>query len=114
MKKVLFVSAFAVIYAIFLSVGFECLLQLAGISMAIALDGRAVNEQYPRFIPFCLAVGLFSLVALVVTFIINLNASKKMKITKMLWCIQMTVAIFVSLPMTILWRLLFEFLQKTF
>ena len=114
MKKVLFVSTFTVAYATFLSIGLECLLQLAGISMAIALDGRAVTKQYPRFIPFCAVVGLFSLAALVVTFIINFKVSEKINITKKLWCIQIISAILISPPMAMLWRTLFEFLQKTF
>ena len=47
MKKYFLAIIFAIVYAIFLSLGLECLLNLLGVSMAISLDGPPVTKQYP-------------------------------------------------------------------
>ena len=112
MKKFFLALAFAVGYATFLSIGFECWLNLLGMSMAISLDGASVTKQYPRFIPFCLIVGIFALASIVVTFIFNLKASEKFGFTKKLWRMQMIIAVVISVPMIKPWEMLFEFLQK--
>jgi hypothetical protein len=113
MKKILLALAFAVAYAIFLGLGLECLLNLFGISMGIALDGSSVAEQYPRFIPFCLTVGFFALAALIGIFILNFKSSEKYEFTKKIWYVQMLIAVAVSVPMIKPWEMLFDFLQKT-
>ena len=82
--------------------------------MAISLDGAAVTKQYPRFIPFCIIVGILALVALVAVFVMNLKASDKFGFTKRHWWAQMIIAVLVSVPMIKLWETLFDFLQKTF
>ena len=114
MKKYLLAFAFVTAYAIFLSIGLECLLNLLGLSMAISLDGAAVTKQYPRFIPFCMVVGLGALILLIATFILNLKISEKNGSTKKIWRMQAIIALVISFPMLKLWELLFEFLQKTF
>lgn len=113
MKKFLLAFVFAIAYAIPLSICFECLLNLLGVAMAISLDGSAVSEQYPRFIPFCLIVVIFALASIVAIFILNLKASEKIVFTKSLWITEMIIAFVISIPMIKLWEMLFEFLQKT-
>ena len=113
MKKILLASAFIIAYAAFLSLGMECLLNLLSVFMAISLDGGAVTKQYPRFIPFCIIVGILALVALVAIFVINIKASDRFGFTKKLWWTQMIIAVVVSVPMIKLWETLFDFLQKT-
>ena len=114
MKKYLLAFAFVIAYAIFLSIGLECLLNLLGLSMAISLDGAAVTKQYPRFIPFCVIVGLGALALLIATFILNLKMSEKYGLTKKIWWIQSVFALVISFPMVKVWELLFEFLQRIF
>ena len=114
MKKILLASAFIIAYAAFLSLGMECLLNLLSVFMAISLDGGAVTKQYPRFIPFCIIVGILALVALVAVFVMNLKASDKFGFTKRLWWAQMIITVVISVPMIKLWETLFDFLQKTF
>lgn len=114
MKKILLASAFIIAYAIFLSLGMECLLCLLGAAMAISLDSASVTAQYPRFIPFCIIVGILALVALVAIFVINIKASDRFGFTKKLWWAQMIIAVVISVPMIKLWETLFDFLQKTF
>ena len=112
MKKFFVSLTFIVAYTAFLSIGVECLLMLLGVAMAISLDGSAVTEQYPRFIPFCLATGSFALIALIATFVINIKVSDRLGYTQREWQIQAIAAIVASVPMIQLWETLFEFLQR--
>ena len=43
--------------------------------MAISLDGKSVVDMYPRFIPFCFAVGFFALFAIIGAVILNYKYS---------------------------------------
>ena len=113
MKKYFLAIIFAIAYAIFLSLGLECLLNLLGLSMAISLDGPPVTKQYPRFIPFCFIVGIFALASIIVTFILNLKAFEKFEFTKNIWITEIIIAFVISIPMIKPWEMLFEFLQKT-
>ena len=112
MKKYFLAFAFVITYATFLSVGLECLLNLLGLSMAISLDGAAVTKQYPRFIPFCMVVGLGALILLIATLILNLKMSEKYGLTKKIWWMQAIIVLVISFPMLEIWELLFEFLQR--
>ena len=114
MKKMILAITFALVSAIFLSLALECLLNLLGMAMAISLDGPPVTKQYPRFIPFCLIVGIFALASMIVTFILNLKASEKLRFTKKIWWMEMVISFVVSIPMIKPWEMLFEILQKTF
>ena len=113
MKKILLFIAFALLYAAFFSLGLECLWNLLGIAMAIALDGSSAAKQYPRFIPFCLIVGFFALSALIGIFILNFKVAEKYEFTKKFWLMQMTIAVALSISMIKPWEILFVFLQKT-
>ena len=112
MKKYFLAFAFIVAYATFLSIGFECMLNLLGMIVASSLD--PVAKEYPRFIPFCFIVGFFALASIIVTFILNLKASEKLGFTKKIWWMEMVISFVVSIPMIKPWEMLFEFLQKTF
>lgn len=114
MKKIFLTLMFIVAYAIFFSLGLECLLVLSGTAMAISLDGPTVIEQYPRFIPFCFIVGIFAIASIIVTFILNLKASEKFVFTKTHWVTEMIITFVISIPMIKPWEILFDFLQKTF
>ena len=113
MKKSLLILAFVIAYASFLSIGLECLLNLLGLAMAISLDGAAVTEQYPRFLPFCVITGLLALVLLIATAVLNLKISEKYGLTRKIWITQSIISVVISIPMVKLWEILFDFLQKT-
>ena len=113
-SKFVLYSLFTAAYACFFSLGAACLLQLLGVALGAALDGRAVIRQYPRMIPFCLIVGLVCLTALIVLAFLNVKFSKKLNYTGCVWIIQSTCAAVVSIPMIMLWERLFAFLQKVF
>ncbi len=114
MKKLFIVLAFAIAYATFLSLGSECLLMLLGASMTVSLDDTPVVKQLPRFLPFCMIVGLLALVAIVVIFVINLKASEKFRFTKITWWIQMIMAAVITYSMMKPWEIFFNYLQAVF
>ena len=93
------------------SLGIECLLNLLGLSMAISLDSV---EKYPRFIPFCLTLGIVALLGLVAMLILNIKISEKLNFTKTIWIFEYSLALVLSIPMIKIWETLFEFLQTTF
>ena len=105
---------FGIFQAAFLGLGMTCLLNLLGVALAVSLDGRSVIAQYPRFIPFCLVVGLLSLVILAALVVLNVIVSKKLKYTKIVWIYQSAGALVLSIPMGYLWEKLIDFLQTTF
>jgi len=112
MKKLLPALVFTIAYAVALSIGLECLLNLLGAAMSISLDSSAMIKQYPRFIPFCLIVGMIAFAVIIVTFILNLKASEKLAFTKRLWMSEVIITFVISIPMIKLWEMLFAFLQK--
>ena len=94
-----------------LSLGIECLLNLLGFSMAISLDS---TPSYPRFIPFCIVLGIVTLLGLIAMLVLNIKASEKLNFTRPIWFFEYILAFVLSIPMIKLWEMLFDFLQKTF
>ena len=109
MKRI--ASIFAAAYALFFSLGLTCLLNLAGIIFASAIDGGVIDE-YPRFVPFCYVIGLLSLISLAVCFVLNKKLALKLGFTGKVWAIELICAFAASIPMVALWDMLFGFLQK--
>jgi len=112
MKKSIFIllPAFTLGNTIFLSLGMTCLLNLLSISVGISLDSAI---QYPRFIPFCIILGIVALLGVIFLFFGNIKMSEKFKFTKWTWYFQYIFAFVLSIPMVKLWQMLFDFLQKT-
>ena len=113
MKKLTFIilSAFTLGNAVFLSLGMTCLLNLVSISMGISLDSEM---QYPRWMPFCIVLGLVALLGVIFLLPGNIKISEKLKLTKRVWYFQYILALVLSIPMIKLWEMVFDFLQKTF
>jgi len=103
----------SILYAIFISLGLSCLLNLFGIAFALSLDG-GVASSYPRFIPFCIAVGFVSLVAIILLIIFNVKYSERLGYTRLTFLLQFFISVFTSFFMIKLWELLFDFLHKVF
>jgi hypothetical protein len=114
MKKTIFYVIFTISYASILSLGAECLLNLLSVTMAISLDGGAITDKYPRFIPFCLIVGVVTLILLISLIALNVKFSNKLKYCKNIWIAQSICAFLISVPMIGAWELLFRFLQASF
>ena len=112
MKKATFIYLPITILAnaAFLSLGIECLLNLLSLSMAISLDSVV---KYPRFVPFCVTLGIVSLLGLVAMLVLNIKISEKLNFTKTIWIFEYAFALILSIPMIKLWEILFEFLQKS-
>ena len=110
MKKTAYMIFFILTNATFLSLGMECLLNLLSLSMAISLDSVV---KYPRFIPFCIVLGIVALLGLVAMLVLNIKISEKLKFTKTIWIFECAFTLILSLPMMKLWEMLFDFLQKS-
>ena len=112
-NKWLIAVALSVAYALILSVGMVCFQYLFGVALTHAVFGGVIDD-YPRFIPFCVFVGLFALVALFVMFYIDLRLSKKFNFSKIVWCVKIICAFIISILMIIPWHMLFELLRKVY
>ena len=77
--------------------------------MAISLDSVV---KYPRFIPFCIVLGIVALLGLVAMLVLNIKISEKLNFTKTIWIFGYALALVLSIPMIKIWEMLFEFLQK--
>ena len=109
MKKVTYIILSILANAALFSLGIECLLNLLSLSMAISLDSVV---KYPRFIPFCIVLGIVALLGLVAMLVLNIKISEKLNFTKTIWIFEYVFALGLSIPMIKIWEMLFEFLQK--
>jgi len=113
-KKGLLLWGFPAAYACFFSLGLACALQLLGIFLGAAIDGRRVLAQYPRLLPFCLGMGLLAAIALAVLLFLQKKAFAGQGLAKRALCLQLILAALLSVPALWLWEVLFELLQKSF
>ena len=109
MKKSICVILSILANAALFSLGIECLLNLLSLSMAISLDSVV---KYPRFIPFCIVLGIVAWLGLVAMLVLNIKISEKFNFTKPIWIFEYALALVLSIPMIKIWETLFEFLQK--
>ena len=109
MKKSICIILSILANAALFSLGIECLLNLLSLSMAISLDSVV---KYPKFIPFCIVLGIVALLALAAMLVLNIKMSEKLNFTKMIWIFEYALALVLSIPMIKIWEMLFEFLQK--
>ena len=109
MKKVTYIILSILANAALFSLGIECLLNLLSLSMAISLDSVV---KYPRFIPFCIVLGIVALLGLIAMLILNIKASEKLGFTKTIWIFEYVFALVLSLPLMNLWEMLFDFFTK--
>ena len=106
MKKYFSVSFFIMVYAIFFSVGAECLVHVLSAFFSIFPDNVSTSVQ--SFWLFCLAVGFLVLVAFVVVLLLNIKNSENIGYTKMTWWVQMIAAVIIAIPMMKLWDIVFK------
>ena len=104
MKKYFSVSFFVIIYAVFFSIGAECLINV--LSAFFSILPIPTSEQ--SFWLFCLAVGFLVLVAFAAMLILNIKISEKIGYTRRIWWIQMISAVIVAIPMIKIWEIVFR------
>ena len=105
---------FTVGYAVFLSLGIVCLLNLLGMVMGLSLDGVFGLNRYPRFLPFCLFVGVFALAAIILLAILSYRFSEPLRLNKVIVVLQVIGGVLISFPIIKIWENIFSFLQRTF
>ena len=96
MKKATYIILSILANAALFSLGIECLLNLLSLSVAISLDSVV---KYPRFIPFCIVLGIVALLGLIAMLILNIKVSEKLVFTKTIWIFEYVFALVLSLPM---------------
>ena len=109
-KSTLLVLLFILANAVFLSLGIWCLLNLLSLSMAISIDSVL---EYPRFIPFCIVLGVGALLGLVAVLVLNMKASERLGFTRSVWLFEYIAAFVLSIPLMKVFETVFEFLQAT-
>ena len=107
------VALFTLGHSLVMGMGLACLLRLLGMAMAMSLDSSVV-EEYPRFLPFCLLLGLGALVGLCLLTLFNLRTAKRVGYTKVTWSIQVALVLLLALPSARMWTELLSFLQFVF
>lgn len=112
-KTIALFVPFTLSYAALLGLGYECLLCVMSLAMGAAIDADVVS-QYPRFLPFCMAAGLFALPALIALIILNVILREKLQLRKPAWGVQAICALVLSLPALKAWEMIFAYLRQAF
>ena len=105
------IPVFIGLNAAFFGLGMSCLLHLFGIVLAMSLDS---TPRYPRFVPFCLFVGVAALLGLILVFLWSVKISEKHDFTKRTWLVQYVCAFILSIPMLGVWERVFDVLREIF
>ena len=114
MKKVPNIVAYLLFtlgYIIFLSLGMACLLFVSSGAFAASPDGTV---SYPRFLPFCLMVGVCCTIALCVLLFVNWLVAQDYGYTKEGCGLQAIIVFVLSLCLTQPWVMFLEFLHRIF
>jgi len=111
-KSAVLGSVFGIAYALIFSLGMACLLDLLGIAMGVAIDGGRVADRYPRFIPFCLCLGILALISVFILIFVNIRVGGKYSFGYRTVCLEAIWAFVLSVPFMGLWAELFAYLQR--
>ena len=113
-NKILVSVGFTALYTVFFSLGLACFLGVFGAFAAASLDNVSATAVYPIFLPFCLIVGLLSLIVIIVALIYNAKLAKEVGLTTKAWIAEFVCTFVFSIPMLFLWEFVFEFLEEMF
>ena len=108
-KRWFLIAAFTIGYAALLSIGLTCLWNLFCIYLASGMFSEPVYKDYPRFSAFCCIVGLIALGALLLLFVLD----GKTFVKRICWS-RFFIIIGLSVPLFVLWSMLFHYLQMIF
>ena len=113
--KFLFVILFALVYAVVLSFGIECLFRCIGTIGTVHNIDSNVPEDSQSVVMYWLALiaGILSVAAFVVTLMFNYNVSDKLGYNKYIWWIQFIAVAFITFFMVEPWERFFDFLSET-
>ena len=111
--KVVIAVLLAMVFALFLSLGIECGLNLLSLSFSVSPDS-GTGVSYPRLSLFCCIAGVFSLIAMAGLAFGNIKMSDKLDFSSNIWQLQIALSIILTLPMIKMWEIVIDFLRKTF
>lgn len=95
MKRNGLIALFTMAYATFCGMSMACFINFA---IGYAFGITRFLKEHPRFAPFCLIVGMMGLLALIITFVINLKLSKKLNYKGITWAIEIICSFLLSAP----------------
>ena len=108
-KRWFLIAAFTIGYAALLSLGLLCFERLLAIFLVAEKLLEPAYKDYPRFSAFCYIVGLLALGGLVLLFVLD----GKTFVKRICWS-RFFVIIGLSVPLFVLWAMLFHYLQMIF
>ena len=109
-KRLLVSTLITLLVAVLFSLCMTCLLELVGIALGAAIDSHILRE-YPRFLPFCVAVGFVAVVLLGITVWLTAKRKDRLGWTKRTLATVLVSAALLSVPLAAGWSALFDFLQ---
>ena len=113
-KNFVIACFFSLCYAVIFSLGIWCLLNLFSFAFAFGIDGDSAVAQYPRFFPFCIALGMAALLLLILFAFFNVKLSEKFFFSKKMVAAEVLLAFLLSLPLMKFWEAVFDFLRRVF
>lgn len=98
---------FAVVYAVVLSFGIECLFTCIGI-----MGTSVFGSHSPYMYWFSFVAGILSTASLIVIFILNLKIADKCCYNKYIWWIQSILSLVLAFFMVKPWEMLFLYIRE--
>ncbi len=113
-QRIFPVILFALIYAVVLSFGIECLFQCIGTIGTIGgIDANvSPDKSYVLSYWLSLGAGILSVAALIGIFILNFNLSDKFGYNKYIWWIQSILSLVLTFFLVKPWEMLFVLLRE--
>ncbi|MBR5272023.1 MAG: hypothetical protein IKU25_01325 [Clostridia bacterium] len=105
---------FSVLHAIALSVGIYCFLDVFSGFLVAAVFDEPLLANYPRYVPFCIVVGLLALIAFILICWLNTKLFKKHSFTKPMLVVEAIVTLALTVPLVMVWADFFAYLHKIF
>jgi len=114
MKNKAMVVGFTVVYIIFFSLGVACFLGALGAMLGASLDHANPWKAYPLYMPFCVIVGLVSLIVFLVTLALNIRFFERSGLSNKLGIVEAVCTLVALVPMLLFWDKVFDVLGKIF
>ena len=112
-KVLLTILLFALVYAVVLSFGIECLFQFIGTIGTVDIDaGLSTDKLDVIWYWASLGAGILTTALLIAILVLNYNLSDKLGYNKYIWWIQSIVSLVLAFFLVKPWEMLFNYLYE--